>query len=936
MEQRTKNNYSLRIIKNILFIITVFLFYTYFLSCSKDSPQLMKVQHDSISHVFITSAILHSQVIDIGEGIEQHGHCLSMDENPTLENCEVHSVLGKVLSEGSFTDTITKLKSNTRYYARAYLKRAQNIVYSKQLSFNTLSPSLPTVLTLQIVDIMEQSVKAIGIITNTGLTETGILDHGFCWSATSLSPTLLDESKSLGKLAAADTFVCLLEGLKPNSLYNIRAYATNDASVSYGMVMQFTTKNDKLPVITTSTISNISNNKATGGGNVSSQGGSPVTSRGICWSTSQNPSVSDSHTNDGSGLGSFESAITGLTANSTYFVRAYAINNYGTSYGNEVAFNTGCDLPMLTTSTPNSISISGAISGGNIAADGGCEITSRGVCWSTSSEPTLMNNSATSGTGTGSYTITITGLSANTTYYIRSFAINAKGTAYGNQFSFTTGCNLPVITTVSASSVETATAVSGGNITHDGGCEITARGVCWSTSINPTLNENHTTDGEGTGYFVSSLSGLSPNTSYYIRAYATNSKGTSYGIQVSFNTGCNVPIINTVAPSSITYTSAITGGDITITGGCNVSSRGVCWNTMANPTIGNFKTYDGTDTGAFISNISALDPNTTYYVRAYVISNDGIFYGNEQVFSTPAYTVPTLTTAAVSLIGSYSAQSGGDISGNGGTSIIARGVCWNTIANPTIENHLTTDGTGTGSYISILEGLVANTTYYVRAYATNSIGTAYGNEVTFNTKFEGETVTDIEGNVYNTIAIGTQTWMAENLKTTRYSDNTQIPLVTDKDIWAGLITHGFCWYSNNETSYKSIYGALYNWYAVSTGKLCPTGWHVPTLSDWNALKTYTGDPTFGGAKLKQVGFSHWKSPNVGATNETGFTALPGGYRDHYGNFYNITTSSRFWSSTLVSGTASYYTEMQHDNAEFFIGYSYPDQRHGLSVRCLKN
>jgi uncharacterized protein (TIGR02145 family) len=152
------------------------------------------------------------------------------------------------------------------------------------------------------------------------------------------------------------------------------------------------------------------------------------------------------------------------------------------------------------------------------------------------------------------------------------------------------------------------------------------------------------------------------------------------------------------------------------------------------------------------------------------------------------------------------------------------------------------------------------------------------------TGIQAQTVKDIDGNVYKTITIGTQVWMAENLRTTKLDDGKIVPLVTDDKIWAGLNTPAYCWYTNNAPENKNKYGALYNWYTVSTNKLCPRGWHVPTDAEWKTLITNLGGESVAGGKLKEKGTSHWQSPNAGATNETGFTALPSGERKQSGVF----------------------------------------------------
>lgn len=292
---------------------------------------------------------------------------------------------------------------------------------------------------------------------------------------------------------------------------------------------------------------------------------------------------------------------------------------------------------------------------------------------------------------------------------------------------------VPSITSVTSSATITATtATVSGNITNDGGDPITARGVVYGTNPNPTISDSKTNDGTGIGSFTSTISGLSPGKTYYVRTYATNSVGTSYGDQITFTTPATLSSITTTSASAITATTVTSGGNISSDGGAAITARGVCWGTATSPTIANFKTTDGTGTGTFTSAITGLVPGTTYYARAYATSSAGTSYGNEISFKTTA-NLPTITTTAASVITTSSITTGGNISADGGGSVTSKGVCWSTTSSPTTSNSKTSDGTGTGSFTSNITGLNTNTVYYVRAYATNSGGTAYGNEITVNT-----------------------------------------------------------------------------------------------------------------------------------------------------------------------------------------------------------
>jgi uncharacterized protein (TIGR02145 family) len=389
------------------------------------------------------------------------------------------------------------------------------------------------------------------------------------------------------------------------------------------------------------------------------------------------------------------------------------------------------------------------------------------------------------------------------------------------------------------------------------------------------------------------------------------------------------PVIPTLTPTSasaITTTTATVTGTISNDGGAPITARGVCWNTTTSPTVANNKTNDGTGTGSFTSSITGLTPGTTYYARVYATNSAGTSYSTEMSFTTRSLSAPTVTITPASAIAATTATSGGNISDDGGAPVIARGVCWNTTTGPTIANNRTTDGTGTGSFTSSITGLAAGTTYYARAYATNSAGTSYSAEISFITS----------SSPIPTVTICSQVWMDKNLDVSTYRNGDPIPQVTDPTQWANLTTGAWC-YFNNDPAMGAIYGKLYNWYAVNDPRgLAPAGFHVPTDVEWSTLTACLGGSVPAGAAMKEAGFAHWNSPNWGATNSSGFTALPGAYRHYDGSFdlNNLGNIGLMWSSTEANATLAWLRFLVNYLPD--LGRNFYDKVDGMSVRCIRD
>lgn len=433
----------------------------------------------------------------------------------------------------------------------------------------------------------------------------------------------------------------------------------------------------------------------------------------------------------------------------------------------------------------------------------------------------------------------------------------------------------PTLTTTLVTDVTNISAISGGNVSSDGGAAVTKKGVVWDVNPDPVATLlSMTNDGSGSGSFVSDVTGLLPGTTYYLRAYAINSVGTSYGNQYAFTTSSeSAAVVTTSSVIGVTQTTAICGGNVLEDGGSDVTQKGVCWSTSNNPTVSSSsKTNDGSGKGSYASSISGLTANTTYYVRAYATNSMGTVYGNELSFTTsaaPVVGLPTLITTAITGITITTAISGGAVVTDGGASVTARGVCWGTSTGPSVLlSTKTTNGTGTGTFVSNITGLQPKKKYYIRSYATNSAGTAYGNEY--------EITTDM-------LEIGDS-----------YAGGKIAYLLLPGDVgYTSSVQHGLV------AATSDISGSLpFGCSATSVGS---TGTSIGSGESNTATIVSacgTGTAAYQCSNLTMNGYSDWFLPSLNELRKMfDSRAAVGGY-----------ASSQYWSSSQYSTTNAWFVE----------------------------
>ena len=623
----------------------------------------------------------------------------------------------------------------------------------------------------------------------------------------------------------------------------------------------------------------------------------------------------------------------------------------------------------LTVETGNCIETTyhEAVCEGNVISDGLLPVTSCGICWNTSGNPTLTDNHTIESPCVGAFTSTLTNLTAGETYHYRAYATNAISIFYGSDAVMTTvPYSVPSVTTGSISNNDGYSATCGGIVTDNGGSPIIEKGVCWCPPPNtyPLITDFHTVSTDIGDTFSCNLTGLTPGTTYYVRTYATNAAGISYGDRISFRTASIVSPhllnLNDTTNISINAKARLNIGTATY------QTKGFCWSTSPNPTLADSVIVNTSPLDSwfdYTNTITGLDPGTTYYIRAFATTVVGTGYSSQMVFTTQAH--PHIETDSVIVLADSVVLTGGNILNIGHLSITDAGVCWSTSPGPTCnDRHVSVNDT-IGHFQLTLTGLSVDSIYYLRAYATNSCCTGYGQEYQFRARVNyglpcpgSPTVSDIDGNVYKTVQLGTQCWMAENLRTTHFADSTFIPLGT----W-GTVSHFsyYRYYPNGDSTNVDVYGYLYNWKTAMHGAnssgsnpsgiqgICPNGWHFPSKAEWRAMLSYVSSQSqyvcstnTNNIAKSLASTSGWQYSsggcNVGyfqiTNNETGFNAFPAG--GMYMNFGNI---AAFWCATASYssgyGGSAYLYDMRSELSD--VNELDEEQWYQWhSVRCVKN
>jgi len=648
----------------------------------------------------------------------------------------VPAVPGTVLGSANtpVSVPITGLTLGNTYNYRVVAVNANGTTYGANMTFTTTTA--PIAVTGAATAVGPNSATLTGIANANYDTGTNV---GFQYYSS--LPNVISVPGIPGTINGSTNFpiTANITGLTPNTTYYYNIYANNTLSqYTYGAQMTFTTlPADTPPTADTDPATAVGATTATLNGTVNANNTTTTVTFQYGLDTSYGQTaVAVPSPVTGNTPTAVSSIVDTLAPNTTYHYRVVAQNMGNTVYGADMTFTTGPLPPSADTNAATAVTSTGATLNGIVNANN----DSTTVTFEYGTTPALgttvtADQSPVTGTSNTAVSAAITGLANNTIYYYRVRAQNGSGTTLGATMTFFTGTAPPTVTTGAASSIGTTSATLNGTVNaNNGSTTVTFEyGETIGYGRTATADQSPVTGSIDTAVSVTPTD-LLPNTLYHFRAVGQNASGTTYGADMTFTTNpANTPTVTTANVTNIAATSATSGGNVTVEGGAPVTARGVCWSTAPTPTIADNLTVDGTGDGVFTSSLAGLSPLTIYYVRAYATNLYGTAYGQEIQFTSNGINTPTVTTRNATQITADSATSGGYVTDNGGSPVTARGVCWSTASSPTIANNRTSDGTGTGVFTSYLTNLSPATTYYIRAYATNSAGTAYGGQRQFTT-----------------------------------------------------------------------------------------------------------------------------------------------------------------------------------------------------------
>jgi uncharacterized protein (TIGR02145 family) len=696
------------------------------------------------------------------------------------------------------------------------------------------------------------------------------------------------------------------------------------------------------------------------GGQIDSDGGNEILERGICYSLEALPDTSDAFATTGEGDLPFSEVLTGLEDGATYFARAYAINDMGIGYGNEISFQTPLQgLPAVITLDASQIAATSVSISGNVTSEGDAPVTIRGVFYSTEPLPDANDVVITSGSGSGLFTCNVESLQESTLYFARAFATNSIGTVFGNEVSFSTSIgaivSLECDATFAVGNYTPGVAVSNGslNLVYSGGNggsynaqTINSTGVAGLTASLASGNFVN-----GSGNLLLNISGIPQTNGNAIFSISIGGQNCSFSLPVEGGSIGTLNCDNPVLTGEFVEGIEVSNGSVTISY-ANAFGSYNSQSIFSTGVTGLLASLNGDDysngTGSLNFVITGIPQSTgiasfSLSIGGQECSFDLVVQGASVEFLNCSNAVITgdffdgvsVNNASISIsyssgIGNYDSQVISSTGVNGLSATLASG----TFLSGGGSIQLIVTGTPSQPGLAIFSINIGGQNCVLQLTVSDLSEHTCGTPGVHNSSIGYSSMFDQQGNVYKTIIIGNQEWMAENLTTSIYRNGDEILSNLNNSQWA--ITFSGAWaFPSNNPSYECPFGKLYNWYAcVESRQLCPVGWHVPSEQDWIDLANSLGGIDVAGGKLKSNGNgAQWQAPNFGASNSAGFSGVPSGGRNSGGPFSNIGTYGYWWTSSN-SITNPIYKSLYSGSSALFTGNI--DGNSGFAVRCIRD
>ncbi len=935
----------------------------YAIRCVKDPEQPILKTISPLKISYTTFTIGGIIVSDGGSTINSFGVCWSSNHNPTISDNKT----SQTITKDTIFSVITGLNVNAKYYIRAYATTSSGTIYGNEVeAFTQDYDSIVT-------DIDGNAYHVITIGNQT-------------WMVENLKTTKYRNGDLIGSTSSIYTDITY--NVSPKYQWACNGVESNVPIYGRLYTWYATTDSRKIApegwhVPVNNEWTELENYLIANGYNYDGTKTDNKILKSLCSTTlwnynSTNGSPANNMiTNNSSAFTIYPAGYRGFSGNyyllgdwfafwtadefstSNAYTRYNGIGSISLNKRNDdkkFGFSVRCiknTKPTIVTNSATSIKSASFRLNGTVVFDGGDGVTESGFCYANDKTPDINDNKTISNSLiSSSFSADVDSLIPNTEYLVRAYSINKNGISYGDVIKVKTLLTDP----------EMVVDIDG-NVYHT----VTIGSQVWMVeNLKTTRYRNRDLIGTTSSIYTDITYDVSPkyqwayggnenNVAVYGRLYtwyaATDNRNIApEGWHIATNNEWT-ELENYLIENGYNYDKSLSGNKINTSIAANL-----LWNTSTIIGTPGYDLTQNNSSGFSIFPVGYRGFDGSYYNLGYtsdfwtstekslntsymrVIGHNGSSLNTLDLNKNYGFSVrclknylPVVTNSVNSILSTKATVSCSLIS-NGGDPTVELGVCWDTLPNPSKTGSVK-KVTELNSKVELTE-LTPNTQYYVKAYATNSEGTVYGNEISFKTlETDPEMVVDIDGNVYTTVTIGSQVWMVENLKVTKYNDGSSLAFTTSGYDWLQQTTGAYCW-PQDDSNYKNTYGAFYNWYAVSSGKLAPAGWHIPTENDWIALSSYLGGAFVAGGKLKEAGTNHWFSPNTGATNETGFTALPAGYRskDNGSNPY-MGEASVFWSST---GNFENYGRLSLDYSSPTFNYGMEYGNFGLNVRCIKN